>query len=149
MLQCLAVIGAVLWFPEEGLRSAAPGHQRRGQGLCGPLTTTKVICQHIGTDLDATQHILRVHEKMKKKFREEFGVMVTTGHVMSSPIVSWNGWLLSEDVVVDTDTHHTPVVIQLMVDQVRVVGASAEGRGRCGGGGAPQVLGAGTAARRG
>ena len=143
MLQCLAVIGAVLWFPEEGLRSAAPGHQRRGQGLCGPLTTTKVICQHIGTDLDATQHILRVHEKMKKKFREEFGVMVTTGVITHRLLAG----LMPEDIVVDT--YHTPVVIQLMVDQVRVVGASAEGRGRCGGGGAPQVLGAGTAARRG
>ena len=109
MLQCLAEIGAVLWFPEEGLRSAAPGHPRRGQGLRGPLTITKVICQHVGTDLDATQHFLPVHEKMKKKFREEFGVMVTTGVITHRLLAG----LMPEDIVVDT--YHTPVVIQLMI----------------------------------
>ena len=105
MLQSLAEIGAVLWFPEEGLRSLVI--RDAVKGFVGPIT--KVICQHVGTDKDATQHFLSVHKKMKKKFRAEFNEMVAKGVITHRLLEG----LMSDDIGVHAD--QTPVVIQLMI----------------------------------
>ena len=105
MLQCLAEIGAVLWFPEEGLRSLVI--RDAVKGFVGPIT--KVICQHTGTDQDHTQHFLPIHEKMKKNYRAECVAMVTTGVITRRLLEG----LMSEDMEVPAE--HTPVVIQLMI----------------------------------
>ena len=105
MLQCLAEIGAVLWFPEEGLRSLVI--RDAVKGFVGPIT--KVICQHVGTDQDHTQHFLPIHDKMKKKYRAEFVAMVDTGVITRRLLEG----LMSEDIELPAD--HTPVVIQLMI----------------------------------
>jgi hypothetical protein len=105
MLHCLAEIGALLWFPEDGLRSLII--RDAVKGFVSPIT--KVICQHVGTDHDRTQHFLPVHEKMKQKYRADFMAMVNTGVITRRLLEG----LMSEDI--ELPTGHTPVVIQLMI----------------------------------